>query len=110
MTSIKTSTARVENEGLTYEIDYYLNVNTADNVERGAMAITCGTRVFRLKKDGSRGLQLNNFHKRLSEVFASIEPDAAYAEVRGIMAVWLDTRRPARPALNDRLRAIAAAF
>lgn len=62
----------VEDGGCSYELEVFTLVNSEYNISNGGVAEMPNMyRVFRLKKDGSRGLRLTGWNKRFGEVIKS---------------------------------------
>ena len=70
MTIIADETKIVEDAGKRYQVRLVTVNNSARNIANGARAKTCEmVVVHKLKKDGSTGLRLTSWNKRLWEVF-----------------------------------------
>ena len=61
---------RVFDNGMEYEVVTFDLVNSEKNVANGGKPIITNLReIFKIKKDGTRGMKLNNLNKRQREVF-----------------------------------------
>lgn len=70
MERINEQTRRVTDNGMEYEIVTFDLVNSEKNVANGGKPIIRNLReIFKIKKDGTRGMKLSNLNKRQREVF-----------------------------------------
>ena len=68
ITLLSVETVTVEDSGFKYEVDFRTKRNSDYNISNGAKEITHDAVAFRLKADGSRGLQLKGLNKRIGEI------------------------------------------
>jgi hypothetical protein len=71
---ISTETTRVEDNGMLYEVLYHTVKNKPENVANGGQQFYESVEVFRLKRDGTRGLKLKSINKRLVELCRAVRP------------------------------------
>lgn len=70
MKRINEVSKRVFDNGMEYEVITFDLVNSEKNVANGGKPIIPNLReIFKIKKDGTRGMKLNNLNKRQHEVF-----------------------------------------